>query len=69
MKDSYDREEDILMLEIDDTSLFDHAEHSGSLFVHFGPDDRPVLIEIQNATALLTSSLAASMSAEPVVVS
>lgn len=68
MKVSYDRDEDILLIEVDDKTPIDHAEHNGSLIVHLDLNDRPVLIEILQATAFLTSSLAASMRAEPVTV-
>jgi len=68
MRVSYDRDEDILLLEIDEETVIDHAEHNGPLIMHLSRDDRPVLIEILHATAFLTSSLTASMRAEPVVV-
>lgn len=68
MKVSYDREEDILLVELDDTTTIDHAEHNGPLIVHLSRDDRPVLIEILHATAFLTGSMTASMRAEPVTV-
>jgi len=68
MKVSYDRDEDILLMELDDTTPIDHAEHNGSLIVHLSRDDRPVLIEILQATAFLAGSLTASLRAEPVIV-
>jgi len=68
MKISYDRDEDILLLELDDVTSIDHAEHNGPLIVHLSRDDRPVLIEILQATAFLAGSLTASMRSEPVVV-
>ena len=68
MKVSYDRDEDILLLELDDSTPIDHAEHNGTLIVHLSSDDKPVLIEILQATAFLAGSLTASMRAEAVIV-
>ena len=69
MRISYDRDEDVLLLELDDATPIDHAEHNGSLIVHLSHDERPVLIEILHASAFLAGSLTASMRAVPVVMS
>jgi uncharacterized protein YuzE len=68
MKISYDREEDILTLELDASATIDHAEHVGSVILHLSPDDRPVLLEILRASEFLSGLVKASMRAEPVTV-
>lgn len=66
MKISYDREEDILTIELDSSAAIDHAEHVGSLILHLDPNDRPVLLEILNASEFLSGLVKASMRSEPV---
>ena len=68
MKIKYDREEDILTIELDATARIDHAEHVGSLILHLDPDDRPVLLEVLRGSEFLASLVKASMRAEPVTV-
>ena len=68
MKISYDRQEDILTIELDNSAAIDHAEHVGSLILHLSPDDRPVLLEILHATDFLSGLVRASMRAESVTV-
>jgi uncharacterized protein YuzE len=68
MKIKYDRETDVMMMELDQTAVIDHAEHRGNVIVHVDADDRPVLIEILDASNFLAGSLRASMSAETVEV-
>lgn len=63
----YDREEDILLIELDPTMTIDHAEHTGPLILHLSPEDRPVLLEILGATDFLSSALRASMRGEYMV--
>ena len=46
MKIKYDREEDILTIELDAAAPIDHAEQAGSLILHLDPDGRPVLLEV-----------------------
>jgi hypothetical protein len=65
MKISYDRHEDILMIELDVAEPIDHAEHTGSFIVHLSPQDRPVLLEILKASDFLSDVVKASMRAEP----
>ena len=66
MKISYDRDEDILSIELDSTATIDHAEHTGSVILHLSPDDRPVLLEILHASEFLSSLVKVSMRAKPV---
>ncbi|MBI2977189.1 MAG: DUF2283 domain-containing protein [Chloroflexi bacterium] len=68
MKISYDREEDILTVELDAAAAIDHAEHTGSVILHLSPDDRPVLLEILKAGEFLSGMVKATMRAEPVTV-
>ncbi len=68
MKISYDRQEDILMIELDASAAIDHAEHTGSVILHLSPEDRPVLLEILKASEFLSGLVKASMRSEPVTV-
>ena len=68
MKIKYDREEDILTIELDATAAIDHAEHVGSMILHLSSDDRPVLLEVLRASEFHSSLVKASMRAEPVTV-
>jgi uncharacterized protein YuzE len=68
MKISYDREEDILTIELDATATIDHAEHVGAVILHLSADDRPVLLEVLRASEFLSSLVKASMRSEPVTV-
>ncbi|MFB3764518.1 MAG: DUF2283 domain-containing protein [Methanotrichaceae archaeon] len=45
MKISYDREVDVLTLEISDGNI-GHAEEAGSMIIHLIEDNRPELIDI-----------------------
>jgi uncharacterized protein YuzE len=66
MRISYDREEDILTIELDAQARIDHAEQSGSFIVHLSPEDRPVLLEILKASEFLSGLVKAAARAEPV---
>jgi uncharacterized protein YuzE len=66
MKISYDREKDILTLELDMQARIDHAEQTGSVIVHLSQDDHPVLLEILKASEFLSSLVRAAARAEPV---
>lgn len=55
MKLNYDREEDVLMIEVITDELIDHAEHAGPFISHFSPDGRLVLLEILDASEFLSS--------------
>jgi uncharacterized protein YuzE len=65
---NYDREEDILTLELDVQARINHAEQSGSIIVHLSPDDRPVLLEILRASEFLSGLVKAAARAEPVTI-
>jgi uncharacterized protein YuzE len=68
MKINYSREEDILLIELDASTSIDHAEHIGSVIVHLSPQDKPVLLEILDASESLSETVRASMRAEPTAV-
>jgi uncharacterized protein YuzE len=71
MKVSYNREEDIMMLEISSDSI-DFAEEMGPIIVHFSEKRKPVLLEILDASefiATLAKSTIKSRNSEPFEVS
>jgi uncharacterized protein YuzE len=64
MRIRYDREEDILMLELDPQGQIDHAEPIDSVIVHVTASGRPVLLEILDATEFLTRVVRAAMTSK-----
>ncbi len=68
MKISYDREEDILMIELSSTAPVDYAEQTGPVIVHLDAEQHPVLLEILRASEFLSGMVKASMRSEPVIV-
>lgn len=52
MQALYNREDDVLTLELGD-GVIDHAEEVDGVIIHFSPDDRPVLLELLDASDLL----------------
>jgi hypothetical protein len=63
MKVRYNRNEDVLALEVSKGSV-DHAEESGPISAHFSADDRLVLLEILEASDFLADLTKATMKAE-----
>jgi len=57
MKIRYDREEDILLIEVMSQGMIDHAEQVDSLIAHFTANGRLVLLEILDASRFLASTL------------
>ena len=53
MRIGYDREKDILLLEVSKKPV-DHAEEVGPLIVHFSKQNHPVLIEVFDASDFLS---------------
>jgi len=49
MKVHYDKDEDILMIELNAKQI-DYAEQTGDLIVHFSPKREAVLLEILDAS-------------------
>ncbi|MBS4028874.1 MAG: DUF2283 domain-containing protein [Ignavibacteriales bacterium] len=54
MKLTYNRDGDILLVETSSEKI-DYAEESGPLIVHFSKDNKPVLLEILDASEFLSS--------------
>jgi uncharacterized protein YuzE len=61
MKITYDREEDILMLELNAQGRIDHAEQVESIILHLSEEDEPVLLEILHASDFLAQILKESL--------
>ncbi|HRR42798.1 MAG TPA: DUF2283 domain-containing protein [Syntrophales bacterium] len=64
MKLSYDREEDILMIETSPEGVIDHAEHTGPFIAHFSRDGRLLLLEILDASEFLSSLIRVTLRSE-----
>jgi uncharacterized protein YuzE len=67
MKMTYDREEDILTIETAEGKI-DHAEEMGPIIVHFTKEDKPVVIEILDASDFLSLATKSSIKSQPVEV-
>jgi uncharacterized protein YuzE len=63
MKIRYDRDDDILMVEMGKGKI-DFAKESGPLIVHFTKQRQPILLEILNASKFLASLTKSTMVAE-----
>jgi uncharacterized protein YuzE len=58
---SYDREEDILMIEVIPEEVVDHAEQAGPFIAHFTTTGRLVLLEILDASEFLSQVIKATL--------
>ena len=63
MRVKYNREEDILTLELSEAPI-DHAEEAGPLIVHFTADDKLVVLEILEASDFLSKLTKGAMQAD-----
>lgn len=63
MRVRYNREEDILTLELSEAPI-DHAEEAGPLIAHFAADDRLVVLEILEASDFLSQLTKGAMQAD-----
>ncbi len=52
MRVKYNREDDVLLIEISDEKIY-YAEEVGNMIIHFSKDGKPVLIEILDASEYL----------------
>ena len=52
---AYSPDVDILLLKISDAPI-EYAAESGGIIAHFSPDDKPVLLEIQDAKAFVAQA-------------
>ena len=68
MRVRYDREEDVLSVEVIPQGTIDHAEQTDSLIAHFTADGRLVLLEILDASHFLASILQIALRGEQVPV-
>ncbi len=55
MRIGYDREKDILLIEVSRKPI-DHAEELGPLIVHFSRQGHPVLLEVLDASDFLSAA-------------
>lgn len=64
MRINYDREEDVLTIEVAAEDKIDHAEKLDSVIAHFTISGAPVLLEILDASEFLSSVIRATMKPE-----
>jgi uncharacterized protein YuzE len=62
MKVSYNREDDVLLLEVSE-EVIEYAEEVGPLIIHFTKEGKPVLVEILDASEVLTELTKVSVKA------
>jgi len=55
MKVRYDREEDIVTIEVSAEKI-DHAEEIGPIIMHFSEQGKPVLLEILDASEFIAET-------------
>lgn len=70
MRISYNREDDVAMIELSNKKI-DHAQEAANVIIHFSKDDEPILLEILDASRFLTEMMRTSMkskSEKPVLV-
>jgi hypothetical protein len=60
MKISYNREEDIMVLEVSSEKI-DFAEEMGPIIVHFNKERKPVLLEILDASEFIATAAKSSI--------
>ena len=63
MKISYDRQEDIMLVELSNQPI-KYAEKMGPVIVHFTKNEKPVLLEILDASEFIATVLKASIRAK-----
>ena len=64
MKAQYNRENDVLMLHLGE-GVIDHAEDAEGLIIHFSAEDRPLLVEILEASDFLARLTKMTATAAP----
>jgi len=62
MKVSYNRADDVLLLEVSDEGI-EYAEEVGPLIIHFTKEGKPVLVEILDASEVLAELTRVSVKA------
>jgi uncharacterized protein YuzE len=63
MKVSYNRADDVLLLEVSDAGI-EYAEKVGPLIIHFTKEGKPVLVEILDASVVLAELTRVSVKAQ-----
>jgi len=63
MKVSYNRVDDVLLLEVSDEGI-EYAEEVGPLIIHFTKAGKPVLVEILDASEVLAELTRVSVKAQ-----
>jgi len=63
MKISYNRDEDIMLLEVSQEKI-DFAEEMGPIIVHFTKERKPVLLEILDASEFISIAAKSTMRAK-----
>ncbi len=63
MEISYDREKDIMLVELS-TRPIEYAEKMGPIIVHFTKTEKPVLLEILDASEFIAATLKTSLRAK-----
>jgi len=63
MKVSYNRESDVLMIQVSEAKV-DYAEEMGPIIVHFTKDGKPVLLEILDASEVISEVAKIGMKAK-----
>jgi len=63
MKISYNREDDIMLLEVSEAPI-DFAEEMGPIIVHFTKERKPVLLEILDASEFIATAAKSTIRAK-----
>jgi len=63
MRISYNREEDIIIIEVSEEGI-DYAEEVGQMIIHFTRERKPVLVEILDASDFLAEITKVSLRAK-----
>ena len=56
-KTKYDPDADVLSIEVSGQQKIDYATEVGDLVVHFSKSNRPILVEVLNASRFLKSCI------------
>jgi uncharacterized protein YuzE len=64
---SYDRDADVLSRELSQEGKIDYASEMGNVVVHFTKENKPVYLEVLNASKFLQKSKEATKQAEDLI--
>lgn len=67
VKTSYDQDADVLSWELSPKGKIDYASEMGDVVVHFTKENKPVYLEVLNASAFLRRSMKLAGSPESLV--